>query len=328
METASAQSLLEALLPHTRAPIRLYGKRVEEMFLYAVAALGHARAIKREETDDLVVPGGVDFAVPDFRIVLPEQSEILVEVKSIREKAPMKARALRLRYLERLAAYGRLFNRPVFIASYWSSWRSWTLHPVEELIEALTQGAMHFSFGEAYRRSHMRLLGDAEIGTEYPLTVRLDVTSKLLSRDGSVSQFEVRIDSAALLVNGRRIEHKRDERIGFGFIFNGRWAESEYVSMQDDRVTRIEYSYGPIDPPQGQPFAIVDSLSGLASASFNSATVSNGKVRRLRPRELPSPPYPQVGEGYHGTDLPLWILVLEPMQGWVAASHSSEGKGD
>jgi hypothetical protein len=323
LASVTAHSLMEEVLTHARTPIRLHGKRVEEMFAYVVTALGRAYAIKREETDDLIVPEGVSITVPDFRVMLPEQVEILIEVKNIHEKEPMKDKALKARYLERLAAYGRLFNRPVFLATYWSSWRSWTLHPVEELIEALKGGTVHFSFGEAYRRSHMRLLGDAEIGTEYPLTVRLDVTSQLLASDGSTSQFEVRIDRAALFVNGRRIDHKRDERIGFGFIFNGRWPESEHLTMKDDRVVRIEYSYAPIDPPDEQPFALVDSLSGLASGSFNSLTVSNGKVRRLRPRELPSPPYPQIGEKYHGTDLPLWILVLEPTTGWGASQNAS-----
>ena len=73
--------VMQELLKGTRQPIRLYGKRAEEMFAYVVAALGVVKAIKREETDDLIVRVGEDLTVPDFRLVMPRRGNILVEVK-------------------------------------------------------------------------------------------------------------------------------------------------------------------------------------------------------------------------------------------------------
>lgn len=243
VEGTDARSLVDSLLEQTRAPIRLHGKRVEEMFAYMVVALGHATALKREETDDLIVPSNRDVVSPDFRVVLPDIGDILVEVKNINEKAPMKARAPRLSYLQRLSAYGQLFGRPVYLAAYWSPWRTWTLHPVDELVAGLQDGPLQFAFSEAYRRSHMRVLGDALIATEHPLSLKLGVTSKVLKKRGSASEQLMTISSAELHVCGNRITDKRDERIAFGFMFYGRWTESEHLSMDDDRVAAIEYSF-------------------------------------------------------------------------------------
>lgn len=316
MESPNAKSVMESLLEHARTPIRLYGKRVEEMFAYVVVALGAAAAVKREETDDLVVPSTEDVTVPDYRVVLPDHGDILVEVKNINEKDPFKIRPLKLNYLRKLAAYGRLFGRPVYVAAYWSPWRTWTLHPVAELVEATGNGLLHFSFSEAYRRSHMRILGDAHIATKYPLTLRMGVTSKVLKKRGSGSEELIRIDSAALHVAGKPITSKRDEKIAFGFMFYGGWEESEHLTMDGDRVAAIEYSFSPIEPDSHQASAIVGSLSGFASSEFNQLTTIAGSIKRLRPSRLSSPPYPTVAEKYYGDDLPLWILVLQAAKGW------------
>ena len=127
------QDLARSALDQARAPHRLHGKRTEEMFAYMVVALGAVRALKREETDGLIVGNEDDVAIPDFRLLIHNRPEILVEVKNFNEKLPSRHRTLKLKYLKRLAAYGRLFDRPVYLGVYWAPWRTWTLHPVDEL---------------------------------------------------------------------------------------------------------------------------------------------------------------------------------------------------
>lgn len=79
---------IAAMFESARTPIRLHGTRVEEMFTYAIAAVGGVKAIKREETDDLVVASPADLVVPDYRVVLADGADILVEVKNFHDKDP------------------------------------------------------------------------------------------------------------------------------------------------------------------------------------------------------------------------------------------------
>jgi hypothetical protein len=296
-----------------RTPIRVHGTRAEEMFAYAIAAVGVVRAIKREETDDLITSVSEPLTVPDFRVILSDGEDILVEVKNF-HGPPDGAPRLTRKYLQSLIAYGDLFRRKVFVAIYWSRWGQWTLHNVGELLEELTTTQLALSFGEAYRRSEMRLLGDALLGTEFPLTLRFGVTSELKARRGSRSEHVIRIESVEMTVAGKPIRNSRDQRIAWGLMLNGRWEETERLEMEGDRITSIEYSHMPLGGEPQANFAPVASLSSLASREFNDLTASSKTVDRLRPQDLPSPPYPKVGERYHGVDLPLWILIIKPDQ--------------
>ncbi len=314
---------IAAVFAAARSPIRLHGTRAEEMFAYAMAAVGSVRAIKREETDDLVVAIPDALVVPDFRVVLQDGADILVEVKNFHDKDPSAAPRLTSDYLRKLSAYGALFSRPVYLAVYWSVWRRWTLHNVNDLAGELSSG-LKLSFPEAYRRSEMRLLGDALLGTQYPLVLRFGVTSEMKERRGVRSKHLVRIESVEMSVAGKPIRNKRDQNIAFGLMLQGGWEEAERVEMDGDRIVAIEYSYAPetVQPDVG--FAPVTALSTLASSQFSDLTVNSGAVEQLRPQGLPSPPYPRVGEKYYGVDLPLWILVLQPER---RRPHSARKRG-
>lgn len=234
--------------------------------------------------------------------------------------------------LRGLVEYGDLFSRRVFLAIYWSVWRRWTLHGVAELLDLRSKDKLVLSFGKAFQLSDMRLLGDALLGTTFPLKLRFGVTSQLRERHGSESKHLVRIESAEISADGKPITNKRDKQIAFGFMMHGGWEETERVEMDGDQIVAIEYSYSPHgDPEDNLGFAPVTALSSLASSQFNDLTADSDSVDRLRPQDLPSPPYPRVGEGYYGVDLPLWVLVLEPdrpkAEGSKAIKRKRRSKG-
>jgi len=158
------------------------------------------------------------------------------------------------------------------------------------------------------------------MGTRYPLTIRFDLTSKVLRRTSRHSEHLVRIESVKMSVAGHEIRNERDKHIAFGLMIHGGWEEKEALTMDGARITAVEYSYSPADssPPDG--FAPVTALSSLASARFNDLTASGSTIERLRPKSLPAPPYPRVSEGYHGVDLPLWVFILKSEVGWAVLS--------
>jgi hypothetical protein len=329
---AEIAAQIASMFETARTPIRLHGTRVEEMFTYAIAAVGSVKAIKREETDDLVVAVPEPLVVPDFRVVLADGTDILVEVKNFHDKDAWAAPRITHDYLRGLISYGELFARRVFLAVYWSAWRRWTLHNAADLLALLERGGLTFSLAEAYRVSEMRLLGDALLGTRYPLLLRFGVTSELKERRGSESEYVLRIDSVEMTVAGKPVRNKRDQRIAFGLMMHGGWEETEHLEMDGDRILAIGYSYSPHEEQPDVGFAPVAALSSLASSEFNDLTADSEDVDRLRPQHLPSPPYPRVGEGYHGVDLPLWIMVIQPdrslLSGTTAREPTSAGSTD
>lgn len=314
------------MFDEARSPIRLHGSRVEEMFAYVAAAIGSVKAIKREETEDLILSVPAEIAVPDFRVVLEDGSDVLVEVKNFHDKDPKAEPRLEVDYLRKLAAYGALFSRRVFVAIYWSAFRRWTLHGVSDLIEIRRDPKATLWFGEAYRLSEMSLLGDVLLGTEFPLKVRFGVTSKQQERTGSTSTHLIRFDSVEMSVNGKPIRNERDQKIAFGLMVYGGWEEKENVEMDGDQIVSIEHSYSPHESDPRQDFAPVAALSGLASAEFNDLTVDSESIERLRPQTLPSPPYPRVGEDYKGVDLPLWLLIIKPPSAPKPSKKNRRGK--
>ena len=314
-DTALQDALLR-LVREADNPIRFHGKRIEEMFVYVLAALGRIVAVKREETADIIVPMNVAFSVPDFRVVLRSGLEFLVEVKNC--NASVGRQAFKRPYLEGLREYGRLFQRSVYIAIYWSKWRVWTLHPVEDLLARPGAEKVRVAFIDALPISHMSSMGDVMIATEYPLTVRISVDAEIISRSEGTSQQRVLIESVDILVQGRRIQNPRDKAIGFGLAQHGKWAETEHLHTEADLVRTIEFSFAPNNPDPEQPFAIVASLSELASGQFDDLTTYERVVTRFRPKHLPSPPYPNADEKYFGVDLRLWKFMMQADPGTTA----------
>lgn len=100
-----------------------------------------------------------------------------------------------------------------------------------------------------------------------PLSLKMGVTSQVLKKRRLASEQLVTISSAELYVSGNRITDKRDERIAFGFMFYGPWTESEHLTMDDDRVAAIEYSFSPVDHDSEQPFCAQDLSAGWRARS-------------------------------------------------------------
>ena len=315
-DPTASESLLTAateVLFAARAPHRLYGQRAEEMFRYVVAGIGAARAIKGEDAGDVLADDKEELSTPDFRIVLLNGEELLVEVKNFNDSSGMKPFRCSERYLGRLARYGKLFNRPIYLAIYWFAWRQWTLHSIEDLLSIVENGRLKLRFVDALPRSEMRVLGDFSIGTKYPLSLRLLVDAELLAQHEKESEYKMVITGVELRCAGTQLISARDKEIAYGLMVHGRWHEAEpEVITNDEIVNAIEFVFAPEEPHEGQGFEIVASVSTLMSSYFDHLTVDKHGVRRLHPGSLPESPYPRLNENYRSEELPLWMFVLSP----------------
>lgn len=103
----------------------LHGQRTQNMFEALVISLGHYKLLKVEDTGR-VHPEG-KFVAPDFRVVLDDGRQWLVEVKNVYDREPSRQR-LRLREIDitQRVDYAAAMGCPLKLALYWARWRVWT----------------------------------------------------------------------------------------------------------------------------------------------------------------------------------------------------------
>ncbi|MBI2408231.1 MAG: hypothetical protein HYV19_08040 [Gemmatimonadetes bacterium] len=318
LASGDSSSLLERTVRQSGSAVRLHGRRVEEMFGYVVAVLGRAEAIKREDGGALIVREGANVTVPDYRIVLRDHAEILVEVKNCHHASPKRPMRLRRTYLDGLLAYGQLFARPVYVAVYWSRWRTWSLHPVEDLLLACEQ-RIDLSMLTAFPASHMHVLGDVWLGTVYPLRFRLRVDAEQLGDGTERSDYKVTIREVQMSAAGVELLNDVEKNIAWSFMQYGQWHEEGPTPVFDGKaLTAIDFVYTPEKADDSQDFAVLAAASVLAAGQFNAITTRDGVVTRLHTSSIHEPQYPRGGTQYVSETLPIWRLAMTPtpIQQW------------
>jgi hypothetical protein len=144
----------------------LYGQRTENMFEALVVGLGHYKLLAKEDAGR-VHPEG-KFTAPDFRIVLGDGVQWLIEVKNVFDVDPGRQRfRVRPEDMARLSDYARAMGVPLKLALYWARWRIWTLLDSSDLKES--DGRLGIDMFDAVRLSELARVGDRSIGTTPPL---------------------------------------------------------------------------------------------------------------------------------------------------------------
>jgi hypothetical protein len=132
-DPAMVEQFLADVAPRLKAaladPTLLHGARAERMFEATVLSLGRFRLFKTEDVGR--VHAATTYRAPDFRIVLDDGDQWLVEVKNVRCEDPQNQRTtMSAPYLASLQAYADAVGAPLRLALYWSRWSLWTVHRV------------------------------------------------------------------------------------------------------------------------------------------------------------------------------------------------------
>ena len=300
LRTSIARSLQDERL--------LHGRRTEAMFEAMVASLGQVQVLKQEDAGEVYLADDT-LKVPDFRLVLTDGSQLLVEVKNHYQQDPGQAFAMSSSYLDGLVRYATQMNCELKVAVYWARWNTWTL--VSPTVVRGQGERASLTFEDALRANEMWLLGDLMIGTRFPLRLRLysDPTrSRSIDEHGEA---DFTASAIEMFCAERQITDETERNIAFQLMLFGDWPEEDEVLVVDNKVEWIEFRFHPTEE-SGQEFAIIGSLSGMFSRAYALATLEAGTVKQLRTSDVPSRLGRLIPEGYKGKALPIWRLSIRP----------------
>jgi hypothetical protein len=290
--------------------ILLQGHRVEAMFEAMLVALGEYKLLKLEDGGRVYPSQG--FKVPDFRVVLADGEQWLIEVKNVYEEDPLAQRRMLMKpaYRDALEAYAAATGAKLKLAVFWARWSIWTLVSPELFVDS--DGNVVLEMMEAYAANELGRLGDRSIGTRAPLRLRFladPARTTPIEADGSLS---VTIAGSQFLSEENVITDPVEREIASIFMEHGEWrCEGPEAIVDGDRLTAVEFRWEP-EEPTGQGFEFVGSLSRMFSRYFAAKTIKDDAVVQLRAPLRPDWFAPLIRPDHVSDALPLWRFSLQP----------------
>lgn len=290
----------------TANPALLYGQRTQAMFEGLVASLGAAILLKHEDSGP-VYATDTDLHVPDFRVVLPDGMNLLIEVKNCHND--QNQFILSKVYLDSLSRYAALANGVLKLAVYWSKWNIWTLVS-PDVIKGDGQ-RLSLDLLNAVKHSEMYLLGDMTVGTRYPLSLKLSMKDSVSHGNG---EFSVTIGRVELFCAGKEITDPKEKEIAFCLMVYGGWKDDHIeAQVQDDRIRFIDIDCRPTETTEGQDFEMVGALSEMFSRYYIWATSDgSGNIEQIHFPVKPGQVGLLIPQDFRGVSLPLWRFVVQP----------------
>lgn len=289
----------------------MYGRRVERMFEYVIASLGHANLITAE---DSVAPLylGNEVQAPDYFVSLKSEDKYFVEVKSSSSISLTTPVTFGKAYLSRLKQYAALKGHPLLLAIYWNNLRIWTINKVEDF--ETENGTINLRFPSALQRSISGSFGDRMVAAIPPLLCRIhaDPNQPSLIVEENLALFT--INALSFYSEGQEVHNEFERKIAFYLIFHSNWeSELPVANVSNGRIDYVEISArAPLSEDVTQPFESLGTLAGMISSYYKWLTTANEEVVRLTPQLEPAELAPGFDDAYIGEVLRLWQFKIEP----------------
>jgi len=202
-------------------PLLLHGQRVQAMFEVLLVGLGNFKLLKEEDAGRVFPTDRLQ--APDFRVVLNNGEQWLIEVKNVYEKNPLRQRRrlMTREYLHKLDAYAASTGARLKIAIFWARWSLWSLVSPDRFVNA--KGDVIIDMPSAMKANELGGLGDRMIGTRPPLRLRLTMDPARTSPIGPDGKVTMTIGDAALYSDKTRIVDSTEQQLAWIFIQHGEW---------------------------------------------------------------------------------------------------------
>lgn len=303
--TAEATPRLEAALADQAL---IQGSRTEKLFEAMVLSLGQFKLFKTEDTGR--VHAAEKLRAPDFRVVLNDGEQWLIEVKNVRRQDPSKQRTtFTANYLSTLRGYADAVGVPLRIAIYWSTWKLWSL--IDPADFATSTGSLRVEMLDAMTASHMWRLGDVSINTTSPLRFTV-----LKRPDGKVDTPQA--GAMGLLAVSRmfsgdvELTEPRERHLARTLFAFGEWPLQGPTDVTDENGNPAYEFVAEPEEPSDQGFDGVGWASRIFSRYFAEQTQDGDRVIQLH--GMAAPDWFAPLSAWHATPsaLPLWLIHLKP----------------
>lgn len=298
-------------------PALIHGSRIERLFEATVLSLGRFKLLKTEDVGR--VHAAETFRAPDFRVVLNDGEQWLVEVKNVRSKEPFKQELRMSRaYLSSLQSYADAVGTPLKLAIYWSLWRVWSVISAERFRSR--NGSLRVSMQEAMLASEFERLGEVMIMTKPPLRLVLGAATDMprsLSDEGLTNFM---IGSAKLYSRDVELTDPKDRKLAQVFLFHGEWAvEGPFVRMEGDQIAGVEFVARPVEPAN-QGWEGIGTASRIFSSFYAGQTIDGDQVIQLDGEPAPDWFAPLGSWDFKNSKLPLLLGRIQPPDGEKAST--------
>ena len=305
-------------------PILIHGKRVEAMFEAMLVSLGGYSLLKVEDTGRVYPEES--FKIPDFRIVLQDRTQLLIEVKNVYIEDPLKQCRLIMRrdYREKLENYTFATGGQLKLAVFWARWKMWTLVSPDRLVDA--NGDLMLDMKTAVAVNELACLGDRMIGTRPPLRFRLSTDPTYISPvapDGTVT-VRFTITDVQIFSDKDEILDPTEKFLAWTFMLHGEWKETGPCPiLEGGKLKAIEFRWTPAEPTNSD-FEIVGTLSRMFASYYDEQTVDSGEVVKVHAVPQLSWFTPLVPSNYEQKQLPLRQFVIHPNYSSVSVRPQRE----
>jgi hypothetical protein len=286
----------------------IHGSRTERLFEATLLSLGRFSMLKTEDVGR--VHGAGTFRVPDFRVVLDDGAQWLIEVKNVRSQKPFKQQTrMSATYLASLQSYADLVGTPLRLAIFWSLWNIWTVISPDRFRRA--DGSLRVTMQEAVMANESGRLGEVIIMTRPPLRLVLDADIKMprsLSPEG-LAQFI--IGAATMFSGDTELTDARDRRLAQILFMFGEWQiEGPFARMDGEQIAGVEFVARP-EEPSDQGFDGIGWASRIFSRFHAGQTVDGDQVIQLNGEAAPDWFAPLGDWDFKNSKLSLWLGHVE-----------------
>ena len=284
----------------------LHGLRVEKMFEVLVVSLDNFRLFKTEDVGEV---HGEDLSrAPDFRLVLKDGEQLLIEVKNVYVENPSKQRKhFSPEYIKSLLDYSDLMKCSLKVAIFWARWGFWTLVDVKTF--QLPDGSVDIKMPDAMKANEMSKLGDIMVGTKAPLrlVLKADLNKPRILHPNDKTEFT--IGGVSLFSEEVELDDPIEQQIVWMMMNYGSWEmNGPYPIMNGDSLEGIELIFAP-QSLTNQGFEMVGYLSTFFSRYYSEITIKNAEVVQLEGDPVPEWFRPIQKFDHKSAKLPLWNFI-------------------
>jgi hypothetical protein len=306
-DSRTLEKFLTEIAPRLSAAIAdqnlVYGLRTEHMFEAMIRSFAQFRVFKHE--DNGVVYGDGSFRVPDFRIVLKDGRQWLIEVKNAHfAKIEKQIATMSADYVASLRRYADAVGAPLMLAHYWSKINMWTVVSADRF---LTQnGGIKIDFLEAMRFSHMGELGDISISLPGPLIFK---GYRQGNEDAEMSGY-----TWSVWRGNTQLTDPRDIRLANILMRNGSWPIDIPVDKNlPDGTHEIEF-HAAVPEESDNGFDNIGFASMIFGNFYRNSTRESGEVTNLLAEPKPEWFEPLRDWDFKSSNLQLRLFKITPSQ--------------